>query len=96
MRYQLQVRLYYLYVWGSCWREIFLKKLFKACLYGWASPVNRTGLPLAGRQDGLCYFSLFVIFYIYTPSKLDTETTLRHFVTQNTGTLRNSVNMSGP
>ena len=31
-----------------------------------------------------------------TPSKLDTETTLRHFVTQNTGTLRNSVNMSGP
>ena len=31
-----------------------------------------------------------------TPSKLDTETTLHHFVTQNTGTLRNSVNMSGP
>ena len=30
-----------------------------------------------------------------TPSKLDTETTLRHFVTQNTGTLRNSVNRSG-
>ena len=31
-----------------------------------------------------------------TPSKLGTETPLRQFVTQNTGTLRNSVNMSGP
>ena len=31
-----------------------------------------------------------------TPSKLGTETTLHHSVTQNTGTLRNSVNMSGP
>ena len=31
-----------------------------------------------------------------TPSKQDTETTLHHSVTQNTGTLRNSANMSGP
>ena len=31
-----------------------------------------------------------------TPSKLATETTLHHSITQNTGTLRNSVNMSGP
>ena len=31
-----------------------------------------------------------------TPSKQDTETTLHHSVTQNTGTLRNSADMSGP
>ena len=31
-----------------------------------------------------------------TPSKQDTATTLHHSVTQNTGTLRNSADMSGP
>ena len=70
----------FIYFWGA---QNFGKQLY---IYILKQPSNITTITLLKHTSDSQK----------TPSKLDTETTLRHFVTQNTGTLQNSVNMSGP